>query len=148
DLGDPRIVDHAVQGARTIYHVGAAMSGSPREFESGTVWGTRNVVDACLRHATQRLVYVSSLSVLDHAGRDPLVQIHESSPLEPYPERRGSYTQTKLTAENYVRDAMLERGLPAVVIRPGQIIGPGSETVTPNGTLAIAGRWIAVGPAS
>jgi predicted dehydrogenase/nucleoside-diphosphate-sugar epimerase len=148
DLGDPGIVDHAVQGVRTVYHVGAAMSGGPKDFEAGTVWGTRNVVDACLRHATQRLVYVSSMSVLDHAGRDPLVEIHESSPLEPYPERRGSYTQTKLVAENYVRDAMLERALPAVVIRPGQIVGPGSETVTPNGTLAIAGRWIAVGPAS
>ncbi|WP_130618215.1 NAD-dependent epimerase/dehydratase family protein [Dyella amyloliquefaciens] len=148
DLGDPRIVDQAVQGARTVYHVGAAMSGGPREFEAATVWGTRNVVDACLRHGTQRLVYVSSMSVLDHAGRDPWMAIHESSALEPYPERRGSYTQTKLVAENYVRDAIRERGLPAVVVRPGQIVGPGSEITTPNGTLAIAGRWIAVGSAS
>ncbi len=148
DLGDPRIVEHAVQGARTVYHVGAAMGGSPREFEAGTVWGTRNVVDACLRHGTQRLVYVSSMSVLDHAGRDPLMVVHEGSPLEPHPERRGSYTQTKLVAETHVRDAIRERGLPAVVVRPGQIVGPGSEATTPNGTLAIAGRWIAVGPAA
>ncbi|AIF48402.1 NAD-dependent epimerase/dehydratase family protein [Dyella japonica] len=145
DLGDPRIVDHAVQGARVVYHVGAAMGGGPREFEAGTAWGTRNVVDACLRHGTDRLVYVSSMSVLDHAGRDPAVTIDESSPLEPHPEWRGSYTQTKLAAETYVRDAMREHGLPAVVIRPGQIIGPDSEHTTPNGTLGIAGRWIAVG---
>lgn len=32
-------------------------------------------------------------------------------------------------------------------MRPGQIVGPGAERVTPNGTLALAGRWIAVGPA-
>ncbi|WP_109124937.1 NAD-dependent epimerase/dehydratase family protein [Dyella sp. C11] len=145
DLGDPRMVDHAVQGVRVVYHVGAAMGGSAKEFEAGTVWGTRNVVDACLKHGTQKLVYVSSMSVLDHAGRDPSVAINETSAVEPHPDWRGSYTQTKLIAEIIVRDAIRDHDLPAVVIRPGQIIGPGSENTTPNGTLAIAGRWIAVG---
>jgi nucleoside-diphosphate-sugar epimerase len=145
DLGDPRAVDHAVDGARQVFHVGAAMRGSPRAFEAGTVWGTRNVIDACLAHATQRLVYVSSLSVLDHAGRDPAATMNEQSALEPEAQRRGAYTQTKLTAENLVRTAIREKRLPAVIIRPGQIFGPGAERVTPNGTLAIAGRWIAVG---
>ena len=147
DLGDPAIVDHAVSGARIVYHVGAAMRGGPGDFEAGTVWGTRNVVEACLRHAVERLVYVSSLSVLDHAGRDPAVAITENSPFEPWPERRGAYTQTKLTAEGTVSDAIRERALPAVILRPGQIVGPGAERVTPNGTLALAGRWIAVGSA-
>ncbi len=145
DLGDPDIVHHAVAGVRTVFHVGAAMRGDARAFEAGTVWGTRNVIDACLAHATARLVYVSSLSVLDHAGRDPAKTLDESSPYEPHPGRRGAYTQTKLAAERMVLDAIRERGLPAVVIRPGQIFGPGAETVTPNGTLALAGRWIAVG---
>jgi nucleoside-diphosphate-sugar epimerase len=148
DLGDPRIVEHAVDGARIVYHVGAAMRGGPRDFEAGTVWGTRNVVAACLKHHTQRLVYVSSLSVLDHAGRDPAVMMTESSNFEPYPERRGAYTQTKLTAEAMVSDAIRDHALAAVILRPGQIVGPGAERVTPNGTLAIAGRWIAVGSAS
>jgi len=148
DLGDPRIVEHAVNGARIVYHVGAAMRGGPRDFEAGTIWGTRNVVAACLKHHTQRLVYVSSLSVLDHAGRDPAVAMTESSRFEPYPERRGAYTQTKLTAEAMVSDAIRDHALAAVILRPGQIVGPGAERVTPNGTLAIAGRWIAVGSAS
>jgi len=145
DLGDPRIVDHAVKGASVVYHVGAAMGGGAREFEAGTVWGTRNVVDACVRHGTGKLVYVSSMSVLDHAGRDPAVPVDENYALEPHADWRGSYTQTKLVAETCVRDAIRDRGLSAVVIRPGQIIGPGSENTTPNGTLGIAGRWIAVG---
>jgi nucleoside-diphosphate-sugar epimerase/predicted dehydrogenase len=145
DLGDPRIVDHAVDGARIVYHVGAAMRGGPRDFEAGTRWGTRNIIDACLKHATQRLVYVSSLSVMDHAGRDPQATLDENSTLEPFPEKRGAYTQTKLAAENMVRAAVSEQNLPAVIIRPGQIFGPGAERVTPNGTLALAGRWVAVG---
>ena len=148
DLGDPRIVEHAISGARIVYHVGAAMRGGPRDFEAGTTWGTRNVVDACVKHRIQRLVYVSSLSVLDHAGRDPAVAITEASRLEPYPAKRGAYTQTKLAAEALVSDAIRDHALPAVIVRPGQIVGPGAQRVTPNGTLAIAGRWIAVGPAS
>ena len=145
DLGDPRIVDHAIDGARLVYHVGAAMRGSPRDFEAGTVCGTRNVVDACLKHATPRLVYVSSLSVFDHAGRDPRGTLTETSAFEPYPERRGAYTKTKLIAETIVYNAMRDHALPAVIIRPGQIFGAGAEKVTPNGTVAIAGRWLAVG---
>jgi len=148
DLGDPRIVDHAVAGASVVYHVGAAMRGGPNDFEAGTVWGTRNVVDACLKHHTQKLVYVSSLSVLDHAGRNPAATMTESSSFEPHPDKRGAYTQTKLTAEAMVSDAICDHALPAVIVRPGQIIGPGAERVTPNGTLAIAGRWIAVGAPS
>ena len=146
DLGDPRIVEHAVAGVRTVYHVGAAMRGDVRDFEAGTLWGTRNVIDACVRHMVRKLVYVSSLSVLDHAGRDPAVAVTEASAYEPRPGDRGAYTQTKLAAETMVIEAIRERGLPAVILRPGQIVGPGAERVTPNGALAIGGRWIAVGP--
>ena len=146
DLGDPRIVDHAVAGIATVYHVGAAMRGGPRDFEAGTTWGTRNVVESCLRHSVPRLAYVSSLSVLDHAGRRPGEVVDETYRLEPRPQARGSYTRTKLDAEQVVAAAVRDRGLPAVILRPGQIFGPGAEGVTPNGTLSLAGRWIAVGP--
>ena len=145
DLGDPRIVDHAVRGAGVVHHVGAAMRGGPRDFEAGTVWGTRNVVDACLKHGSRRLVYVSSMSVFDHAGRAADAVMTEASAYEPHPEWRGAYTQTKLNAERHVRDAVERHGLPAVMLRPGQIFGPGAEKVTPNGVIGLAGRWVAVG---
>ncbi len=145
NLGDPRAVDHAVAGAGIVYHVGAAMRGSPRDFEAGTTWGTRNVIEACLAHATRRLVYVSSMSVLDHAGRVEGSVLDEHAALEPQAQRRGAYTQTKLAAEQAVRAAIRDRGLPAVILRPGQIFGPGAEKVTPNAVVALAGRWLAIG---
>ncbi|MGN6152511.1 MAG: NAD-dependent epimerase/dehydratase family protein [Lysobacteraceae bacterium] len=145
DLGDPRIVDHAVAGAGLVYHVGAAMRGGPRDFESGTVWGTRNVLDACRTHGSPRLVYVSSMSVFDHAGRRENETLTEDYRFEPHPQLRGAYTRTKLTAEDAVHRAIVDDGLPAVILRPGQIFGPGAEQVTPNGTIALAGRWIAIG---
>ena len=143
-LGQPDLVDRAVQGVEVVYHVGAAMKGGKEEFEQGTVWGTRNVVDACLRHGA-KLVYVSSMSVADHAGHVTGVPVTEQSPYEPHPDRRGVYTQTKFRAEQMVLDAMRDQGLRAVVVRPGQIFGPGAEHVTPNGVIGIAGRWIVAG---
>lgn len=147
-LGEPDTVDRAVSGVEVVYHLGAAMKGGKEEFEAGTVWGTRNIVDACLRHGVKRLIYVSSMGLLDHAGHPAGSPVTEDSPLEPHPDRRGIYTQTKLLAERELLDATRERGLPAVVIRPGQIFGPGSELVTPNGVIRIAGRWIVAGDGS
>jgi len=145
DLGDPEAVDRAVAGVEVVYHLGAGMRGGAEAFESGTVWGTKNVVEACLRHGIQRLVYVSSLSVLDHAGHHKGVPITEWSPQEPHPELRGAYSQTKLIAENHVLDAIRNRDLPAIILRPGQIFGPGSEKTPPSGVISLAGRWLVMG---
>jgi predicted dehydrogenase/nucleoside-diphosphate-sugar epimerase len=144
-LGQPDVVYRAMQGIELVYHVGAAMKGGLAEFEQGTIWGTRNIIEACLKHGVKRLVYVSSLSVLDQAGHRTGDPVNEDSALEPYPERRGAYTQTKLTAELMVLQAARERGLRVVVLRPGQIFGPGAEMVTPNGVIGMAGRWIVAG---
>jgi nucleoside-diphosphate-sugar epimerase len=134
-----------MDGIQTVYHLGAAMGGGGSDYECANIWGTRNVIESCLRHGVKRLIYVSSLSVLDHAGHRPDVPIHESSPLEPHPERRGLYTQTKLKAEQMIRQAIQEHGLPAVILRPGQIFGPGATNITPAGTIRLGGRWIVLG---
>ena len=121
------------------------MKGGKEEFEQGTVWGTRNVVDACLRHGAK-----ARLREFDECRRPRRahvtgVPVTEQSPYEPHPDRRGVYTQTKFRAEQMVLDAMRDQGLRAVVVRPGQIFGPGAEHVTPNGVIGIAGRWIVAG---
>ncbi|MCC6536587.1 MAG: NAD-dependent epimerase/dehydratase family protein [Bryobacterales bacterium] len=148
DLGDADLLDRAVQGVQTVYHVGAAMRGGKEEFERGTIWGTRNMIESCLKHKVARVVYVSSQSVLDQAGHKPGTTVTEQSPCEPYPERRGLYTQTKLASEKLVLDAVRERGLPAVILRPGQIFGPGGEHFAPSGAIGLAGRWVVVGNGS
>ncbi len=146
DLGDPEAVDRAIAGVQLVYHLGATMHGRGwAEFEAGTVCGTSNVVHSCLKHDVERLVYVSSVTVLDYASQAPHAVVDENAPLEPHPEKRGSYTRAKLLAERIVVDASRRRGLPAVVVRPGQIFGPDCESVAPYGTIALAGRWIAIG---
>ncbi len=147
DLGDPEYVDVLVAGVTTVFHVGAAMKGLPADFQRGTVVGTRNVIDACLKHQIRRVVYVSSLSVLEHATERP-GPVSEAWPLEPHADRRGAYTQTKLEAELMVMNAAGAQGLPAVVVRPGVIFGPGVEPSSPAGSFGMFGRWIVVGNGS
>jgi nucleoside-diphosphate-sugar epimerase len=145
DLGNPAAVERALQGIDTVFHVGAAMRGGNFEYSAGTIWGTRNVIEACERHGVSRLVYVSSMSVLDHAGHQPGAPVNESYPYEPRASERGLYTQTKLEAEKMVLQAAAGNRIHAVVLRPGQIYGPGAEHIPPSGTIGIAGRWLVVG---
>jgi 2-alkyl-3-oxoalkanoate reductase len=148
DLGDPEFVDRAVEGVEIVYHAGAGMKGGKEAFEAGTVWGTKNIVAACLRHKVARLVHVSSLSVLDQAGHKKGTPVTEASPTEPHPALRGAYSQTKLTAENIVLDAIRNQNLPAVILRPGQIFGPGAEKTAPSGVIGLGSRWLVMGNGS
>jgi nucleoside-diphosphate-sugar epimerase len=132
DLGDSAAVDRAVAGTEIIYHVGAAMKGSAHDHERGTVCGTQNVVDSVLRHDVQRLVYISSLSCLHAAMAQRGDVITENWPVEPFPAKRGAYTQAKTAAEKIVIDAVQDRQLHAVLLRPGRVFGPGMTLLTPE----------------
>jgi predicted dehydrogenase/nucleoside-diphosphate-sugar epimerase len=144
DLGDPEAVDRAVRGARAVVHIGAAMKGGWEDHERATVAGTRNIVAACRAHGVAKLVHISSMSVNDWGGGDGGV-LSETSPYEPRPEERGHYTRAKLEAEKMVRAAVAEHGLPAVVLRPGQIFGGKIPLLTPAIARRVGGRWLVLG---
>ena len=142
ELGDPAGVLEGLANATGVYHCGAATTGGWPAHESGTIAGTRNVVEACLQHGIKKLVYVSSLSVLRQIGVGPVVT--ESSPLEPRPEERGAYTRSKLEAEQIVCAAVRERGLHAVIVRPGliwseEILLPASVAMRAGNRLVMIG---------
>lgn len=144
NLGDPDAVDRAVQGADVVIHCGAAMKGDWTEHQCTTIRGTQNIVEACRRHGVEQLVHISSMSVIDWAGSADKGPVNEGAPLEPRAEERGYYTRAKLAAEQLVSAAAAE-GLPAVILRPGQIFGGGIPLI--NGAVArsAAGRWLVLG---
>jgi predicted dehydrogenase/nucleoside-diphosphate-sugar epimerase len=145
DLGDPTAVDQAVAGTETVYHVGAAMKGSAHDHERGTVCGTQNIVDSVLRHDAQRLVYISSLSCLDAASSRRGTVVREDWPVEPTPTKRGAYTQAKTSAEKIVRDAVRDRHLRAVLLRPGRVFGPGMTLLTPEVARRVGNVFVVLG---
>ncbi len=129
DLGDPAAVDRAVEGTETVFHSGGVLQGAAVDFVRGNVVGTQNVVNSCLKHHVDQLIYLSSLSVLQ-AIREDQTPIDESCPLERAPEKRGHYTQTKLSAEAIVTRAVCQFSLPAVILRPGEVIGEGARLIS------------------
>jgi predicted dehydrogenase/nucleoside-diphosphate-sugar epimerase len=144
DLADPEAVDRAVRGAGCVFHVGAAMKGGWLDHQGGTIEGTRNVLTACRKHGVRKLVHVSSLSVIDWAGGEAFSPVDEQTPLEGRAEERGSYTRAKLEAEKLVA-AEAAKGLPAVIIRPGQIFGGRIPLMTAAVARRAGGRYVVLG---
>jgi predicted dehydrogenase/nucleoside-diphosphate-sugar epimerase len=145
DLGDPEAVDRAVRGVRTVIHAGAAVKGGAVEHETATIKGTQHVLDACERHGVERLVHISSMSVVDWAGSSDADPVTETTPLEPHPDQRGAYTRCKLEAEKLVTARAGSGTLDAVVLRPGQIFGKDFPLVTGAVARRIGDRWLVLG---
>jgi predicted dehydrogenase/nucleoside-diphosphate-sugar epimerase len=145
DLGDPAAVDRAVRGARIVIHAGAAMKGGWVEHETGTVRGTQHVLDACRKHNVEKLVHVSSMSVVDWAGDRRDAPVDENTPFEPRAEERGSYTRAKMEAEKLVSAFAKQHGLPTVILRPGQIFGGRIPLLTPAVARKAGKRWLVLG---
>jgi 2-alkyl-3-oxoalkanoate reductase len=144
DLADPEAVDRAVAGTAAVFHAGATMKGGWPEHQGGTIEGTRNVIAACRRHNVGKLIHVSSMSVIDWAGADAFAPVDELTGLEPRAEERGAYTRAKLEAERLVSAAAAE-GLPAVIVRPGQIFGGRIPLMTGAIARRAAGRYLVLG---
>ncbi len=140
DLGDPSAVARGLANATTVFHCGAAMFGPWPAHVSGTIEGTRNVLASCLAHGVKKLVYVSSLSVLDTSALSGKV-VTESSPLEPRSEERGAYSRGKFQAEALVRAAVSEQQLHAVIVRPGHIWTEEGSLLSPAVGMRV-GRWL------
>jgi nucleoside-diphosphate-sugar epimerase len=93
----------------------------------------------------QRLVYLSSLSCLHAAVARRGDAITENWPIEPSPAKRGAYTQAKTAAEKIVRDAVRDRHLRAVLLRPGRVFGPGMTLLTPEVARKIGNFFVILG---
>ena len=145
DLGDAAAVRQAMEGIRTVFHVGAAMRGSGPEFERSTVTGTGNIVRSCVEQGVDKLIYMSSLAVIDtDAGRNSEA-ITESSALETRTGERGHYTRTKLEAEQIVLEAVRTNGLPAIVLRPGEVVSAEKPLLTAGVAQRVGNTLIVLG---
>ena len=118
DAGD---VGRAVDGVDVVYHLAAKIDLSPKKdpmMFTINVEGTRMVVNACLSRGL-RLVHTSSHHALE---REPLDQpLTEDKPLAL--TEKCDYHRSKAIGETIVLDAC-ERGLDAVIVNPGSMIGP------------------------
>ncbi|WP_342773057.1 NAD-dependent epimerase/dehydratase family protein [Paenibacillus flagellatus] len=139
DIRDAEGVEAACAGQDAVFHCAAlsASWGPYSAFYDANVRGTEHVVAGCRKHGVSRLIHVSTPSV--YFGSSHRVNVRESDPL---PARQASpYAATKRLAELRVLDACA-LGLPAVIIRPRALFGPGDRSILPRLLEANATRGI------
>lgn len=131
---DAEDVAKAVDGVDVVYHLAAKIDLRPKKdpmMYLVNVEGTRKVVAACLTRRV-RLVHTSSHHAL---VREPLDRpLHEGKPLAL--DEKCEYHRSKAIGETIVLDACA-RGLDAVIVNPGSMVGPHDYEPSMIGTALI-----------
>jgi nucleoside-diphosphate-sugar epimerase len=130
DLLRPETLPEAVSPADLIVHTAAKTGdwGAAHEFRALNVVGLEHLLYAA--EATGRLkrfVHISSLSVYpahDHRGTDETdaIALDTTDP----------YSRSKVDAEFLIEQHRERYALPAAILRPGTIYGPGDRLIVPR----------------
>lgn len=131
DLADADAVFAATDAMDAVFHVAAKSGtwGRRRDYLATNVVGTRNVIAACRRHGTPKLIYTSTPSVTHRADRPVEGGTAESVPYAD--QLNAQYPATKLVAEKMVLAADGDQ-LSTVALRPRLIWGPGDNQLLPR----------------
>jgi nucleoside-diphosphate-sugar epimerase len=124
DITDRASVERALATRPIDYavHLAARVGdwGDRREFERVNVDGTRNVLEGFTQAGVKRAMHISSIAVM---GFEPGLDANEELP--PLPDL-DLYSGTKAAGELVAKEIQ-GRGAPLVIVRPGDVYGPGSE---------------------
>jgi nucleoside-diphosphate-sugar epimerase len=134
DLATEPALKGLCEGADAVFHLAGATSSlsSTEQMHESNVVATTNLVAAARATGVGRFVHMGSTSV--YGEEVPLPQpVLES--VEPHPSR--GYGKAKWLAEEAVWAAVAE-GLPAVVLRPVSVFGPGAVKLLASAILDVA----------
>lgn len=138
----------AVDGVSLIYHLAAGRGEKsvPDAFMNSVIT-TRNLLDAAVEHrCVKRIVSISSFSVYTNMDRPRPRMFDETCELERHPELRGdAYCFAKVKQDEIVRSYSKEYGVPAVIVRPGWVYGPGNESITGRVGIGTFGLFLHLG---
>ena len=122
----------AGEGPLTVIHCASVISMSMKRVEK--VWqinveGTQNLLDACLKARVARYVHVGSVHAITELPHGQVM----AEPERMEPEKIiGAYGKSKAEAVRRVMAARQELGLPANIVYPAGLSGPGDY---PRGNL-------------
>ena len=129
DLGDERAIRRGMQGcdavihAAAMYEVGIPAKQRPAMWEAN-VLGTERVMKAALEAKVPRIVYVSTVGIFGNTHQRVVDESYEN----PETDFTSYYEETKLEAHKLVKRTIDEQGLPAIVVQPGGVYGPGDTS--------------------
>jgi nucleoside-diphosphate-sugar epimerase len=124
DMSMPEVAESVLEGTEAVIHAAARASdwGDAEAFHRDNVVITRRVAEAAVSCGVRRMVHVSSLAVM---GFGPHDEKSEDGARYSYV---NLYQSSKAAAEEVICEVTGEGRLETVVIRPGNIYGPGDTT--------------------
>ncbi len=130
DIRDREAIERAMQGARFVYHLAANPNLWARdrgEFDAVNHRGTIHVLDAAIAAGAERILHVSTESILTCArSQGPIAEDVEVA----LADAVGPYCRSKLRAENAARERA-RAGHPVVIANPTMPVGPGDRGLSP-----------------
>jgi nucleoside-diphosphate-sugar epimerase len=146
DLAQPDSLRQAVGGVEAIYHLAAIRDkwGIPYEaYYAVNVKGTQNLLDAAAGRV-DKFVYCSTAGVARYPGN---LQADESLPYNTDGHGQYGYHHTKALAEQLILEYACQGQVPATVLRPTIVYGPGDTwgMMTRLVTMLARGRFALVG---
>lgn len=136
DVLDILSLEKAMEGVTHVIHAAAQVSFSRGEHEAllqTNIEGTANVVDACLHHPVERLIYISSVSAIGKPSKHQENLITEELTWNPALSN-SQYGYSKYHAELEVYRGIAE-GISATMLNPAFILGQSHDWR--NGTAKI-----------
>ncbi|MEM2637041.1 MAG: NAD(P)-dependent oxidoreductase [Candidatus Korarchaeota archaeon] len=129
DLTDPESLKSVVRDVDFVLHIAALFRYSaPLDIlRKINVEGTRNLLESLRQYGNPKFIVVwSSVAAYGIADEKHYrIPITEDQPLNP--NCPGNYDLSKREQENVVREYVEKYGLPATMIRPAPIYGPGNR---------------------
>lgn len=140
DVCDAESVSAAVAGTSLVYNFASPFrSATPTRdyFRQVNHDGAIHIARAVQTHEVPRFVHCSTIGVHGHVQEIPCT---ETSPFNP----GDDYQDTKLEGELAIQK-MISEGLPAVIMRPASMYGPGDLRMLKMFRMIHTGRWRTVG---
>ncbi len=123
DIGKPESIADLLDQCDVIIHTAALVSNALGDADMWrvNVLATANLIAAAERHQVRRFVQLSSIVAYGNAAAGELNEEH------PVHADGGSYVLTKLASEHAVLAAQARGSIEVVIVRPGDVYGPGSR---------------------
>lgn len=123
DIGKPESIADLLDQCDVIIHTAALVSNALGDADMWrvNVLATANLIAAAERHQVRRFVQLSSIVAYGNAATGELDEEH------PVHADGGSYVLTKLASEHAVLAAQARGSIEVVIVRPGDVYGPGSR---------------------
>ncbi len=142
DLMNTQAIEHALGRAEYIFHCAANVAtwDRPEAYDLANVVGVKNLLAAIPKPAQGRLKRLIHVSTMDVYGFPDAPAVETA----PTPINDFAYSESKRVGESLLCAYCVDWAIPFTVIRPGNIIGPGSPFISRIGKELVSGLMLKI----